>query len=181
MGENAIPNVHIHYHRPPGRKEIFVQRLVHQTADAVVTFLARTPLSRPVVVDGEVVLEDGSPAIWFTFPGAWHDIGRFHRADGTFTGIYANILTPVRWLDSRTWETTDLFLDLWIDPQGNATVLDEEEWQEAVDRGWLKEELAWAARDEALRLLHLARDGAWPPPVVQEWTLERVREEVGWP
>ena len=34
--------------------------------------------------------------VWTTYRGdVWHDVGRFHLADGTFTGYYANILTPV--------------------------------------------------------------------------------------
>ena len=53
-------------------------------------------VTRPTVVNGRAVLEPGAPVVWFTFPGRHHDIGRFHTADGTFTGCYANILTPVQ-------------------------------------------------------------------------------------
>ena len=66
--------------------------------------------------EAEVALERGSDAVWFTFPGLWHDIGRFHRSDGTFTGIYANILTPPLIQPDGVWHTTDLFLDLWQKP-----------------------------------------------------------------
>ncbi|NIP82533.1 MAG: DUF402 domain-containing protein, partial [Gemmatimonadetes bacterium] len=72
-----------------------------------------------------VVLDTGAPAVWFTFPGAWHDIGRFHTRSGTYTGAYANILTPVQFLDERTWETTDLFLDVFVGLDGTVHLLDE--------------------------------------------------------
>ena len=36
--------------------------------------------------------------------------------------------------------------------------------------------LAERAREEAERLVALARAGTWPPPVVDEWTLTRIRE-----
>ena len=114
-------------------------------------------------VDGRVVLEDGSPVVWFTFPGLWHDIGRFHRADGTFTGLYANILTPVRFLDEDTWETTDLYLDVWVDPTGRAVILDEDELLDAEARGWVEPALVEAARAEAT-LLDATRLGEWPRP-----------------
>lgn len=171
--------IRIHYHRPPDREEVFVQRLVHRAPEVVVTYLDRTPLRRPVEVGGRTVLEDGSPVVWFTFPGAWHDIGRFHRADGSFTGFYANILTPVRFLDPCTWETTDLFLDVWLEPGGEAVLLDEEELEEALRHGWIDRHAGDAARGEAARILALASRNAWPPRVVEEWTLERVRESLG--
>ncbi|HEX7052267.1 MAG TPA: DUF402 domain-containing protein [Longimicrobiales bacterium] len=170
--------VHIHYHRPPDRHDIFVQRLVHRTAGVIVTFLERTPLPRPIEIGGRIALEDGAPAIWFTFPGAWHDIGRFHRADGTFTGIYANILTPVRFEGPDTWSTTDLYLDVWLEPDGRAALLDEDEFARAAGHGWIDAEIAGAARAEAERILARARRNAWPPAVVREWTLERVHRHL---
>src|SRR5690606_14312265 len=62
-----VTDVRIHYHRPPDRCEIYVQRLVARAADVVITLNERTPLARPLVVDGRVILEDGSPVVWFTF------------------------------------------------------------------------------------------------------------------
>ncbi|MFW6078913.1 MAG: DUF402 domain-containing protein [Gemmatimonadota bacterium] len=145
----------------------------------MVTFLDRTPLEHPIVIDDVVALEDGAPAIWFTFPGSWHDIGRFHRADDTFTGIYANVLTPVRFRDATDWETTDLFLDVWLPPGGPPRILDRDEFAAALDRGWLDTGDAARANEEAERLASAAERGEWPPPVVEEWTLERVRRRLG--
>jgi predicted RNA-binding protein associated with RNAse of E/G family len=122
-----------------------------------------------------VILEPDAPAVWFTFPGLWHDIGRFHLADGTFTGVYTNMLTPVEFLSPLTWETTDLFLDHWLDADGGAMILDEDEFSEAVAEGWIDAELERRARSEALRIQQHTLAGAWPPPVVDEWPLERVR------
>src|SRR5690606_17262536 len=102
----ALATVRIHYLRPPDRARVYVQRLVHRAPDVVVTYVERTPLARTMVVDGEVALEPGAPAVWFTFPGAWHDIGRFHRLDGTFTGFYANVITPVEFVADDAWRTT---------------------------------------------------------------------------
>lgn len=175
---NGSPTVQIHYRRPPDREEIFVQTLVHRSPEVVVTLLERTPLRRPVMVDGRVVLEDGSPVVWFTFPGERHDIGRFHTVDGRFTGIYANILTPVRFLDATTWETTDLFLDIWLEPEGRVRILDRDELAAARQSGWIDDATAEEAEREAARIVELAQAGAWPPPVVAEWTLERAREAI---
>lgn len=171
-----MAEVRIHYLRPPDREELFVQRVVHESDEVVVTLVDHATLPRPVQVDGTVVLDPGAPAVWFTFPGAWHDVGRFHRVDGTFTGIYANILEPVTFLGPREWRAVDLFLDLWLGEGGAAPrLLDEDELEEALARGWLDPTTGAAARAEAERLLVLARARRWPPAIVHEWTLERAR------
>lgn len=177
--------VHIHYHRPPDRTRVYVQDLVLDAPDVKVSFQRDTPVDRPLVVDGRTILEAGSPVVWFTFPDRWHDIGRFHTADGTFTGLYANILTPAelhRPDDAvARWSTTDLFLDVWVGADGTVRILDEEEWADARDRGLLDAGTAERARREADALVAAAGTGAWPPPVVPEWTLERARAAVGHP
>ncbi len=174
-----MASVRIHYLRPPDRDTVYVQRLVHHAPDVVVTYVERTPLARPLVVGGDIVLEPGAPAVWFTFPGAWHDIGRFHRLDGTFTGFYANVITPVEFISDDSWRTTDLFLDVWKGRHGAPELLDEDELDEAVRNGWISGAQAAAARAEAARLLEAAASPTWPPPPVREWTLERCLRALG--
>jgi len=168
--------VQIHYLRPPDRREIFEQRLLLDAAAVKVTLAENVPFDPPIQILGEVALEAGSDAVWFTFPGLWHDIGRFHRADGTFTGIYANILTPPVIEESGVWETTDLFLDIWVNARDEFTVLDGDQLKEAINLGWVTEDEAARASAEVewIREEYLA--GRWPPPVVLEWTLEKARQ-----
>lgn len=170
--------VRIHYHRPPDRTEIFQQTVVAESDEYVVTFMRSAGIRRPVTANGRTILEPGAPVVWFTYPGIWHDIGRFHLRDGRFTGFYANILTPVV-MQGRRWETTDLFLDLWVPATGEPMLLDEEELDEAERSGWVTAETADRARAHARELLEDAGAGRWPPPHVDDWTLERVLERVG--
>ena len=171
-------SVTIHYHRPPDRLELFHQRVVARTDEYVVTYLDAAPLRKPSIVADAPILEPGSPIVWFTYPGRWYDVGRFHLADGTFTGYYANILTPVQMTGER-WETTDLFLDVWVDREGKVTILDEAEFAEATESRWLAPATATTARETAETLAAAARQGAWPHQEVREWTLEKVRELRG--
>lgn len=173
---DRAPLVRIHYLRPPEHEEVFVQELLVDRDEVKVTLARGLSLPEPVQVHGEPVLEEGSDALWFTFPGAWHDIGRFHRADGRFTGIYANVITPCDFGDDgRTWRCTDLFLDVWIGREGGISLLDEDQFRQALRKGWVDPETGRRARLEARRLMEAARDGGWPPAVVQEWDLERAR------
>ncbi|HSM03279.1 MAG TPA: DUF402 domain-containing protein [Longimicrobiales bacterium] len=182
--EPGSTRVHIHYRRPPDREEVFVQDLLLDAPDVKVSFQPDTPVRGPVVVDGTVILEPGSPVVWFTFPDRWHDIGRFHTADGEFTGIYANVLTPcVLHHPADTsplrWETTDLFLDVWVAAGRAPRLLDEDELEAAVRAGHLDGDTSDRARREARWIMERARAGAWPPPVVHDWTLEQARRTAG--
>ena len=170
--------VTIHYRRPPDRLEVFEQAVVDDDGKCVVTFLPAARLKKPMEVDGRVVLEPGASVVWFTYRGdVWHDVGRFHLADGTFAGIYANVLTPVR-MEGARWETTDLFLDLWIGADGDVGILDSDEFDAAARAGWIDAPTAVRAIGEVERLVSKARLGAWPPPHVAEWTLERARKRL---
>jgi predicted RNA-binding protein associated with RNAse of E/G family len=175
---NDHPIIRINYRRPPGRLQVFEQRLVHDGDRVKVTLAQNLPYEPPMRIEGQVVLELGSDVVWFTFPGEWHDIGRFHRADGTFTGLYANVLTPPV-MNGLEWDTTDLFLDVWMAPDHSILLLDEEELDEAMGREVIDAETAARAREEARRLVQGAFDGSWPPPVVHEWSLARCREVLG--
>lgn len=167
------PLVHIHYLRPPDREDVFTQRLLLDDPAVKITLALGIEPDAPIEIGGHVALEAGSSVVWFTFPEEWHDVARFHRADGTFTGCYANILTPPIFHEGGIWCTTDLFLDLWLPAEGGVTVLDEEELQEAQSNGWVDADTAARAREEASTLKERAEAGDWPPPIVEEWTLEK--------
>jgi predicted RNA-binding protein associated with RNAse of E/G family len=190
VGEEIV----IHYLRPPDRLTPYRQRLVFQDAGVIVTLAQDLIFDPPLCIEDEVVLETGSDAVWFTFPGVAHDIGRFHRRDGTFTGLYANILTPCIFESPQLWRTTDLFLDLWLPasetshleehgtPLRPPRLLDEEEWAEALEQGALSPREAHRARGEAERILEAVSRGSWPPSEVWSWTRERaaaVLQEAG--
>jgi predicted RNA-binding protein associated with RNAse of E/G family len=170
-----MDDVRIRYRRLPDRVQTFRQRLIHDGGDHVVTLLPAAELDRPVRAGGDVVLEPGAPVVWFTYRGdVWHDVGRFHTAAGAFTGFYANVLTPVA-MDGGAWETTDLFLDVWVGATGRIEILDRDELDAAELSGDIAAGLAERARAEASTLADAARAGRFPPAHAHAWTLERVR------
>ncbi len=172
------PLVHIHYLRPPDRAEVFRQQLVLDRDDVKVTLAQDLDFDPPIEIEGALALETGSSAVWFTFPDRWHDIGLFHRADDTFTGTYANILTPPVIGDGHVWQTTDLFLDVWIEPSGRLRVLDRDQFDQAVAADWIDAETASRALSEVEAIVQEHGDGRWPPTVVGDWTLDRARQAV---
>ena len=169
--------VAIHYRRLPDRMQVFRQEVLEDADGCVATYLPAAELPKPVRAGGAIVLEPGAPVIWFTYAGRWHDVGRFHLADGTFTGFYANVLTPVT-MDGARWETTDLCLDVWLSADGELRILDEDELAAAEGAGWIDAATAARARGEAAALAAAARAGTWPGPEVHAWTLDRARETL---
>lgn len=165
--------IRIHYTRLPDRLSVFTQHLVHRDESCLIMLNAATQLHAPVMAGDRVILEQGAPVVWFTFPGLWHDIGRFHLADGSFTGFYANILTPVQFQSETDLSTTDLCLDVWLDANGTLSLLDEDEFDDAVQRGWISQPDAARARREAESLMRRAVAGSWPPAVVADWPLQK--------
>lgn len=169
--------VTLHYHRLPDRVQVFRQPVLAWSAECIVTLLEAAPLRAPLRVAGRVVLEPGAPVVWCTYPGRGYDVGRFHRADGRFTGYYANLLTPVQ-IDGDQWRTTDLFLDVWQGVDGGVHLLDADELAAAVANGWLSAAEAKRVRGRAAALVAAAEAGEWPPPPAAEWSLERARERL---
>lgn len=168
--------VDIRYRRSGKRTRVYRQIVLEARPDVVVSFQPRTPIDKPLVVDGFTILDPRSPVIWFTFPGRWYDVGLFHRTNGAFTGRYGNILTPVEFVDKRRWTTTDLCLDVWVPRWGSLQLADEDELNLAENEGHLPRELADRARAEAEAVVSACHAGTWPPPPVAEWSLARALE-----
>ena len=170
-----MPQVEIRYHRLPDRLDVFVQDLVIDEPDHKVTLHDPSTLTAPLTVGERIIYEPGAPIVWYLFPTAWYDIGGFHLRDGTFTGYYVNLITPPQ-LEERTWTLFDLCLDVWIDRAGDFVVLDQDEFDEAVDSRWLDVTTAEAARHELDRVLQAVASGRFPPPLVRHYPLQRVRD-----
>jgi predicted RNA-binding protein associated with RNAse of E/G family len=159
--------------RPPDDRVSFKSLLLEARDDLIVVAHASSP-SKPVEYLGEIVLDVGYWTVWFLFNGKPFDVGRFYRPDGTWTGYYVDVLEPVRWKasDPHTLEPiTDLFLDLWIAPNGKYIVLDEDEFAEAVTLGHLSSAQAKHARNVLQELITATEQRVFPPQVAREFRL----------
>lgn len=161
--------IHYEYARPGKGSMVFDQWLVHDGPDVKILLLDAHD-GPAVRVGSSIVLDPGAPALWYVFRDAWYDVGRFHRGDGTCTGWYTNICTPVR-MQGTTWSSTDLFLDYWTPMGGEGRWLDEQEFAEASRDGVLNP--ADAARTAEVRreIERHVGAGAWPPPIARDFTL----------
>lgn len=156
------------YDRPGKSRLTYRERLLAELPGCKILSMNFTGQS-DLVVNGQTILQPGSPMVWFIFPGEWYDIGRFYLTDHTLTGFYTNICTPVL-IHGSLWSTTDLFLDLWIPAKAkNGIWLDEDEFAEARERGLLSPDLFDAALRTRNEIQALHASTRWPPASVTQW------------
>jgi len=76
-----------------------------------------------------VVLKKGDRFVETYYKDRWYNIFEIYdRDDGSFKGWYCNVGRPAV-IEAGTISYVDLALDLWIDPNGVQTVLDEDEFK----------------------------------------------------
>jgi len=80
---------------------------------------------------------------WF-FPDRWFSLLRFTTVENRTVGYYVNFSQPLSELRLNYYRDLDLELDLWLDPDGTATELDRDEFDEEIaqarmEPGWVRE------------------------------------------
>lgn len=156
------------YKRLPDRVNYFEQQLLYADNDVIVTSQKIKP-SSPIVLNGETVLGDNFTAVWFVFTGLWYDIGKIYNLNKEWTGYYCDIMMPVK-RNANQFEIVDLFLDLWVSPDGSYEIQDEDEFETALQDGVIDTELAEKARDALNDLIEEVATGRFPPEFVKKYS-----------
>ena len=131
-------------------------------------------LPRPLTAGDEVILEGTFSGISYNFWDKWYNVISVYDEDLEFKGYYSDILTPIQ----KTWTlvtATDLFLDVFVFPDGRWTVVDEDEFEDALDRGLMDEGIARNAREAVAEISERAEAGDWPPAIVNKVPSDPIR------
>src|SRR5574341_1562232 len=168
-----VAKIRYQYRRPGKPTSVYEQWLVLDRPDLKVMLLDAYD-GDALTVAGATVLERGAPIVWFVFPEKWHDIGRFHRANGTFTGWYTNLTTPIEMTDQE-WSAGDLFLDLWTPATGPSVWLDEDEFEAAFKAKRLDAATRRRALNERAIIDLQVAAGDWPPRVAKDIDLAQAQ------
>lgn len=157
--------VTIVYHRLPNDVQEFPGLLRH-TTPRMLTIESRLTVTKPVVVEGEVVADTGYLAIWFIFKNRWYDIGKFYDRSGNWLGYYCDIIRPVSKLladRGRTVKLTDLYLDLWISTENKISILDENEFVDAIKKRHISKRTADEVKRRLNLMVEMVRTRTFPP------------------
>ncbi|HLQ30192.1 MAG TPA: DUF402 domain-containing protein [Ktedonobacteraceae bacterium] len=92
---------------------------------------------------GYVSFERGDRFIEYYYTNRWYNIFDIANAHGVRKGWYCNIAEPAVIFEDRI-EQIDLLLDVWVSPQGETLILDEDEF--AADTTLSEEQRAGARR-----------------------------------
>jgi predicted RNA-binding protein associated with RNAse of E/G family len=87
----------------------------------------RTGWERAPLDLGFVVLEPGDRWTEYFYADRWYNIFEIRASDGRLKGWYCNVTRPAR-ICGREVAAQDLALDLWVAPDGEMQVLDEDEF-----------------------------------------------------
>ena len=110
------------------------------------------------------------PQLRVTRRGDPYSVFLFQHEDGRLRGWYVNLERPQR-RTSRGFDYEDELLDVWVAVGAEPELLDEDELDEAVVRGFVTAERAGEIRTNAERVL---ADPPWPTGW-EEW-----QPEPGW-
>jgi hypothetical protein len=110
------------------------------------------------------------PEVRITRAGDPFSVFLFQDEDGSLRGWYVNLERPQR-RTPRGFDYEDDLLDVWVPVGGKPELLDEDELEEAIGRGFVSEERAAEVRANAERVL---AEPPWPTGW-EEW-----RPEPGW-
>lgn len=129
--------------------------LAERSASAV---LLDARWERPTLDLGYTTFETGDHFAERYFADRWYNILEIRgTTSGALKGWYCNVTAPAI-IEDASVTYRDLYLDVWVDPQGGARILDEDEFDAAP----LDDETRRHARD-GLRLLLAAIARRQPP------------------
>jgi hypothetical protein len=102
----------------------------------------------------------------YLFYDQYFSIMEIHATTGNLLGFYVDLTTPVRKVDGEYY-LTDLILDLWIFPNLTYRVLDEDEWQQAIQAGLVSKEIQNTVLKTLKELRREIRLGKFPKNYIQ--------------
>ena len=150
----ANPRLHVRFVRLPARVLEKYDDLVYESRKVLVG-RSQAVSAHSIEFDGKVVSQAGFPLTYFELVGKWFTVVKVRNLRGEHTGYYCDINTPPKLLKDGSVEITDLFLDLWVSPDLRYMVLDQDELEEALKKGWISKQLYVRAKRELKKLVAL--------------------------
>ena len=160
--------VRIEYIRPGKETTYFEEDFVSQDETCLRTFktlpsdiverLSQALRKQNLIAPSQKVLTIGK-IYFFVEP---FNLLEFRGTNGDLLGHYSDIGEPVVQLRPGIYQMTDLFLDIWLFPDGRLLELDWDEFEEAIDRQVITPSQANLAREAMKRLVLEVGQGIYP-------------------
>jgi len=162
----AKPRLHLRYLRLPAQTLETYDDLIYKSKRIIVG-KSQITSAHSIQFDDKLVLTAGFPTVYFELIGKWFNVVKIRDLKGKHTGYYCDISTPLRLLEDGSVEATDLFLDIWVSPDLRYKVLDQNEFEEAIEKKWISKHLYERAKMELKKLIELVEQKEFPPRLVR--------------
>jgi len=157
--------IEVIYKRLPD-KIVKIKPTVLYDSHDVIILISEILSSSPKIIDSQIVLAQGFVALYFEFCKKFYDIAMIFNKQKVFTGYYCNINTPIRRFKGG-YEVTDLCLDIWVFPDKHRfIVLDEEEFNIAINKGWISKCVEKEARAALYEIIKMIKTKVFPHKIV---------------
>jgi len=163
--------IHLIYRRIPNRILERYDEVIADLGDIIVARSRFYGMLAPLYVNGIKVIENGYTMVYFAFIGRSYDILKVYDEKGNFKGLYVDVLAYTKRYGD-TLEMLDLFLDIFIFPDGKAFLLDEDELEMAFNSGLIDRETFDFARKIANEIMDAVKEKKFPPKIVWEYNPE---------
>ena len=160
--------IHLIYRRVPNRVLERYDEVVADLGDVIVAKAKFEGMLAPLRVNGVEVIRNGYTMLYFAFVGKNYDILKVYDERGNFKGLYVDVLAYTK-RDGNTLEMLDLLLDIFIFPDGEAFLLDEDELEMALNYGLIDRETFDFAYSVVREILEKVEHGEFPPEIVWKY------------
>lgn len=153
-----MASISVYYQRPGKGLTIYEEDLVQEDEVCLRTFKSlpdesgerlSVALRKQGLIRADQSVRAISKVYFFAEP---FNILEFQDAAGNLLGYYSDIGEPARKLAPGKYEMTDLYLDVWLSPEGQLLELDWDEFEEALQKKIINTEQANLARAAMQRI-----------------------------
>jgi predicted RNA-binding protein associated with RNAse of E/G family len=162
-----MKEIKLRFIRLPDDIVTWTHELLHQDEDVIISKFRFSGLTKPSEIMGKIVVDNEYTGICYEFVDNGYEIIKVFDLDDKLTGYYCNINTRPKPFEGG-YEVVDLFLDVWVFPNLEYSVLDEDEFECAFERGLIKEEQKDFALTVLKRILGDLEERNFPPRIVDE-------------
>ena len=159
--------VTIHHLRPGKPEEIFNEGFVSDNHNSLVTSTQLTKeqtrsFSERLISRGFIQPDERIHFVekFYSYNESFNLLV-FRDLNRKVLGYYSDIAMPITKVDDG-YEIVDLFLDIWLKPDGTLLELDLDEFQDAISKGLITEEQQTLAVTTFERLKEEAKQGIYP-------------------
>ncbi len=160
--------IHLLYRRIPNRVLERDDEVIADLGDVIVAKAKFEGMLTPLRVNDAEVIKNGYRMLYFAFIGENYDVLKVYDENGEFKGLYIDVLAYSK-RNGNTLEMLDLFLDIFVFPDGEAFLIDENELEMALNYGLIDKETFDFAYRVAGEILEKLKRGEFPPAIVWEY------------